>query len=101
MPRPTLHLDASSPSIIVPITARDLPGLDAAASAVAAAGSGSAGRGLADVVEWRVDLYEPFTAGGGTDPAPAVAALERLASLLPDTPILATFRTIDEGGEAE
>lgn len=99
MPRPTLHLDASSPSIIVPITARDLPGLEETASAVAA--TGSAGRGLFDVVEWRVDLYEPFTAGGGNDPAPAVAALERLAAHLPDTPILATFRTTAEGGGAE
>ena len=99
MPRPTLHLDASSPSIIVPITARDTRELDRAASAVAAAGG--AGPSPFDAVEWRVDLYELFTAGGGSDPAPAVAALERLAALLPDTPILVTFRTTAEGGNAE
>ncbi|MFD2392489.1 type I 3-dehydroquinate dehydratase [Dietzia aerolata] len=51
--------------------------------------------------EWRVDLYEPFTAGSGLDPAPAVAALERLAALLPDTALLVTFRTTAEGGTAE
>ena len=101
MPRPTLRLDASSPSIIVPITARDLPGLEEAASEVAAVGPGEAGRGPFDAVEWRVDLYAPFTAGAGSDPAPAVRALERLAALLPDTPILATFRTTAEGGDAQ
>lgn len=108
MPRPTLRLDASSPSIIVPLTARERPGLEEAASAVAAVGTaGSAGsadsavRRPFDAVEWRVDLYEPFTAGGGSDPAPAVAALARVAALLPDTPILATFRTTAEGGASE
>lgn len=102
MPRPTLRLDASSPSIIVPITASNLPGLEEAAAAVAAAAgdSGHAGRSPVDAVEWRVDLYEPFTAGGGSDPAPAVTALARVAALLPDTPILATFRTTAEGGDA-
>lgn len=99
MPRHQLRLDASSPSIIVPITAHDLTGLEEAAAHVAEASS--PGRGTFDAVEWRVDLYEPFTAGGGSDPAPAVAALGRLAELLPDIPVLATFRTITEGGDAE
>lgn len=99
MPRPQLRLDASSPSIIVPITARDLPGLEQSARTLA--GAGPAGSGALDAVEWRVDLYEPFAAGGGSDPAPAVTGLERLAAALPDVPILATFRTTAEGGTAE
>ena len=94
MPRHQLRLDASSPTIIVPITARDLTELDQSAAASAAAPAGAA-------AEWRVDLFTPFTDGGGGDPAQAVAALERLARLLPDTPILATFRTTAEGGSAE
>ena len=94
MPRQQLHLDPSSPTIIVPITARDATELDQ--SAVAAAAALDAG-----AVEWRVDLYEPFTAGGGIDPAPAVSALERVAELVPDIPILATFRTTAEGGSAD
>ena len=94
MPRPHLRLDANSPTIIVPLTASDLSGLELDAAAVAAAPAGVA-------AEWRVDLYEPFTAGGGLDPAPAVAALERLAALLPDTALLVTFRTTAEGGTSE
>lgn len=94
MPRHPLALDARSPSIIVPLTARDLPGLEAQVAELSAAG-------VADLVEWRVDLYESFTAGGGHDPAPAVAALRRIAELLPGTPVLATFRTRAEGGSAE
>ncbi|WP_295650382.1 type I 3-dehydroquinate dehydratase [uncultured Dietzia sp.] len=94
MPRHQLRLDASSPTIIVPITARDLTELDQSAAASAAALAGAA-------AEWRVDLFTPFTDGGGAHPAQAVAALERLAGLLPDTPILATFRTTAEGGSAE
>lgn len=115
MPRHEFVLDASSPSIIVPITAPDAAGLQEQAAALAAAltatgeaaaaapapAGGSAGRHLFDVVEWRVDLYAPFTAGAGADPAPAVAALTRLTELLPQTPLLATFRTTAEGGGAE
>lgn len=93
MPRHPLRPDASSPSIIVPLTATDLSGLEQQAAALAAA--------PADAAEWRVDLYEPFTAGDGSDPAPAVAALARLVELLPGTPILATLRTRAEGGAGE
>ena len=94
MPRHQLRLDSSSPTIIVPITARDLTELDQSAAASAAAPAGAA-------AEWRIDLFTPFTDRGGSDPAQAVTALERLAGLLPDTPILATFRTTAEGGSAE
>lgn len=93
MPRHPLVLDARAPLIIVPLTAPDLPGLEAQIAALHAAN-------VADLVEWRVDLYELFTAGGGSDPAPAVEALRQVAELLPSTPVLATFRTQDEGGSA-
>lgn len=110
MPRPQLALDARSPSIIVPITARDPAELDEQLGALtgAAPSSGPARvdpSAAFDVVEWRVDLYEPFTAGAGAtagaDPAPAVAALRHIADRLPRTPVLVTFRTTAEGGSAE
>ncbi|EFV92314.1 3-dehydroquinate dehydratase [Dietzia cinnamea P4] len=150
MPRTQLHLDANSPSIIVPVTARDRSELGRQAEALARARAGAVGVGVGagvdggagadggadggadirayeaeddqdpagaarpfDLIEWRVDLYEPFTAtaggataggggasGGGFDPVPVVAALGALAAALPDTPILATFRTTAEGGGA-
>ncbi|MFN3339744.1 MAG: type I 3-dehydroquinate dehydratase [Dietzia sp.] len=116
MPRHRLTLDARSPSIIVPLTGRDLPELDEQIGALNTAGAefGGAAVGgtspdgttpdavqLFDVVEWRVDFYEPFTAGAGSDPSPAVEALERISAQLPGLPVLATFRTRAEGGGAE
>lgn len=76
----------------MPLTGRDLPELERQAGALADA--------PVDVVEWRVDLFAPFTAGGGTDPSPAVEGLRGLAALLPEAPLLATFRTTAEGGAA-
>ncbi|MFN3602281.1 MAG: type I 3-dehydroquinate dehydratase [Dietzia sp.] len=112
MPRHRLTLDSRSPSIIVPLTGRDLTELDEQIGALNTAGGppvgGTSPDGtspdavrLVDVVEWRVDFYEPFTAGAGSDPAPAVEALERISALLPGLPVLATFRTRAEGGSAE
>ncbi|MDX2356433.1 type I 3-dehydroquinate dehydratase [Dietzia sp. PP-33] len=95
MTRPRLTLDASSPSIIVPLTGRDLVELEGQIDALHAAAE------LFDVVEWRVDLFEPFTAGVRGEPSPAVGALERISELLPGRPILATFRTRAEGGGAQ
>lgn len=97
MPRHPFTLDASSPSIIVPLTAPDLPELGDQIAAL----SSRPAHAAYDAVEWRVDLFAPFTAGGGIDPAPAVSALRRIAELLPETPILTTFRTIAEGGGAD
>ena len=96
MSRQRFTLDARSPSIIVPVTARGPAELEEQIS-----GLTGGPVPVFDLVEWRVDLYEPFTAGGGCDPAPAVAALARIAERLPRTPILATFRTTAEGGAAE
>ena len=112
MPRPQLRLNASSPSIIVPVTARDRDGLDAQIAALHEAAAqfrdsdGTGGR-LFDLVEWRVDLYEPFLRRVATEPGAAaagpdsaVAGLIHLADLLPDVPVLATFRPRAEGGDA-
>ncbi|MBB1041735.1 type I 3-dehydroquinate dehydratase [Dietzia sp. Cai40] len=116
MPRHRLVLDARSPSIIVPLTGRDLTELAEQIGALRSADSefrsttvrGTPPAGvspdtdrLVDVVEWRVDLYGPFTAGAGSDPDPAVQALEQISALLPGLPVLATFRTRSEGGGAE
>lgn len=98
MPRHLFTPDASSPSIIVPLTAPDLPRLEAQVAALSSARVASSAH---DAVEWRVDLFTPFTDGDGSDPDPAVSALRRIAQLLPGTPILATFRTIAEGGGAD
>ncbi|MBC7296046.1 MAG: type I 3-dehydroquinate dehydratase, partial [Dietzia sp.] len=115
MPRHRLVLDARSPSIIVPLTGRDLTELAEQIGALRSADSefrstpvrGTPPAGvspdtdrLVDVVEWRVDLYGPFTAGAGSDPDPAVQALEQISALLPGLPVLATFRTRSEGGGA-
>src|SRR5690625_6169519 len=89
MPRPQLRLNASSPSIIVPVTARDRDGLDAQIAALHEAAAqfrdsdGTGGR-LFDLVEWRVDLYEPVLrpAAGGARAAVAGAAVAGLVHLV-------------------
>lgn len=90
MPRLPLRLDHRSPSIIVPLTGATAAELDVQVAAL--------GDAPVNAAEWRVDLYEPFTATA--DPAVAVDALGRLAGALPDVPVLATFRTTAEGGDA-
>ncbi|MBC2101813.1 type I 3-dehydroquinate dehydratase [Listeria marthii] len=47
-----------------------------------------------DVVEWRVDFYEDVK-----DLAKVEAALGEIRAILPETPILFTFRSAKEGGE--
>lgn len=105
MPRHRLTLNPNSPSIIVPLTGGDLAALEEQIHVLTAAGTEfernhPGGDPLFDIVEWRVDLFEPFTAGAGSDPSPAVGALTRIADLLPGRPVLATFRTTAEGGSA-
>ena len=46
-----------------------------------------------DVVEWRVDFFEE-----ATDRTGVIQALETINSILPKTPLMATFRTAKEGG---
>ncbi|MBF2480998.1 type I 3-dehydroquinate dehydratase [Listeria seeligeri] len=47
-----------------------------------------------DVVEWRVDFFE-----GVEDLAKVEIALDEIRAILPETPILFTFRSAKEGGE--
>ncbi|WP_099224558.1 type I 3-dehydroquinate dehydratase [Listeria costaricensis] len=47
-----------------------------------------------DIVEWRVDFFE-----GVEDIAAVKEALQALREVLPDTPLLFTFRSKKEGGE--
>ena len=49
-----------------------------------------------DVVEWRIDHFRDIL-----DPEQMEEALRALRSILPDTPLLFTFRTKKEGGECE
>ncbi|WP_241384912.1 type I 3-dehydroquinate dehydratase [Rhodococcus sp. CH91] len=74
-----------APTIVVPVTGRTP---DALREQVAAAA------GRADVVEWRVDFFHLVD-----DPASVVAQAVSLAGHLQGTPLLATCRTANEGGE--
>jgi len=76
-----------APTIIVPVTGRTPEVLREQVAAVA---------GRADVVEWRVDF---FHAADDHDAVRAQSAA--LAEQLQGTPLLATCRTSDEGGEIE
>lgn len=51
--------------------------------------------GRTDLVEWRVDCFTAFD-----DPGAVVAQAHSLAEQLDGVPLLATFRTAHEGGEA-
>ena len=79
-------LGAGTPKVIVPLTATTLPALLTQADSVIAAAP--------DVVEWRFDFLE-----NALQADELVAAGKALRSRLAETPLLATFRTADEGGE--
>ena len=81
-----LTIGTGCPKVIVPIVAKDLPGILAKANELTAC--------TMDVVEWRVDFYEHAL---DTDKVLEVAGALRTA--LGETPILFTFRTAREGGE--
>lgn len=49
-----------------------------------------------DIIEWRVDFFEHVT-----DLAAVQTVAKEIRALLPETPILFTFRTKKEGGERE
>lgn len=74
----------SLPAVVVPVQGDDLAAVLAHARAVAASG--------ADVAEWRLDAW------GRHDAAGAVAALGSLRTALGGLPVLATFRSLAEGG---
>lgn len=82
----SLEIGKGRPIIIVPLTSATLEELKAEAAMLS--------RFPVDMAEWRVDMF------GGNSPVPrdtVLSALEELRSLL-SVPLLATFRTSDEGG---
>lgn len=82
-----LELGAGRPLIIVPLTASPLSALLEEASALSAL--------PADMAEWRIDMFF------GTSEPEEAAVLKVLSSLrrVLKKPLLATFRTMDEGGQ--
>ena len=79
--------------VIVPVTAETFDEIKEQTASIAKLGgqtASGAGNGV-DVVEWRMDFLAPSI--------DVLSALETLAGFT-DLPVLATFRTADEGGKA-
>ena len=83
-----LHIGTGRPKAIVPLMAERLSGLLEAAQRAADAG--------AELLEWRVDSFDEVT-----DPLLVAEASQALAALLPATPVIATVRTMGQGGEVD
>lgn len=83
-----LTIGTGCPKVIVPIVAKDLPGILAKANELNAC--------TMDVVEWRVDFFEDVF-----QTEKVLQAARELRAALGETPILFTFRTKKEGGEKE
>lgn len=81
-----LEIGSGRPCIIVPLTASEPASLVKEAGALAAL--------PVDMAEWRVDM---FCASTGVDEKAVLAVLPRLREVL-RVPLLATFRTAEEGG---
>lgn len=79
-------LGEGMPKICIPIMGKTLAALQAEIEGLA---------GLDyDVIEWRMDHFDEIM-----DHEKAVAAAELVYRMLKETPVLATFRTANEGGE--
>lgn len=78
-----IDLNTLPPKICIPVFGKDAAALRASCEAAKAAGF--------DVIEWRADFW--------ADLETLSAALDTVRNLLPDAPLLATFRTKEEGGE--
>jgi 3-dehydroquinate dehydratase-1 len=91
MPSFPAPLRAGRTAVIVPLVSADTAGLRSECEQIAALGPG-----IVDLVEWRVDRFEPAAHEGEID-----AALAVIADLLPGMPILATYRTPAEEGRPE
>ena len=83
-----LTIGTGCPKVIVPIVAKDLPGILAKANELTAR--------TMDVVDWRVDFFEDVF-----QTEKVLQAARELRAALGETPILFTFRTKKEGGEKE
>lgn len=75
--------------VIVPVTAETFDEIAGQTASIAKLGGQTASG--ADIVEWRMDFLSPSI--------DVLSALETLAGFT-DLPVLATFRTADEGGKA-
>lgn len=85
MTQPLFPASGGMPKICVPLTGETLPALAAQCAHLA---------GIPfDLVEWRIDYLK--------DRAERQEALALLRKSLGDTPLLATFRSAPEGGEAD
>ncbi len=83
-----IEIGAGVPKIAVPIIGRDLPDLRREIAILK--------RVPADLVEWRADFLD--AAGEESEVMDTASAIRRL---LPDLPILFTFRTAKEGGNRQ
>ena len=83
----TLEIGRGRPCVIVPLTSSSLGALEQEALRLSSL--------PVDMAEWRVDMF------GGPGPVDVAAVSEALAVLRQTlhVPLLATFRTTDEGGE--
>lgn len=80
-----IDLLSNPPKVCVPVFGADLASLSASCEAAKAVPF--------DVIEWRADFW--------TDLATLPEALSAVRAVLPEAPLLATFRTKREGGEQE
>ena len=78
-----VELGTGAPAIVVPLVARDAADL---------AEQAAAARGVADVLEWRMDHLDDLSPGA------VLSAGHDLLQAADGTPVLATFRTAAEGG---
>ncbi|MFS2223175.1 type I 3-dehydroquinate dehydratase [Pantoea sp. B65] len=81
-----LTFGAGKPLICVPLVGRTLAAISEDARQLAEL--------QADLIEWRVDHYEAVE-----DVAQVKAALQQIRAILPQVPLLFTFRSKKEGGE--
>lgn len=83
-----LVIGEGMPKICVPVTGTTAEDITAQAERI---------KGLQpDLVEWRADFFEEVE-----QTEAVLAVLARLRGVLPDTPLIFTFRTAKEGGERE
>ena len=83
-----LRIGEGIPKICVSLMGKSPEELNRGAKELAVSG--------ADLAEWRVDWFE-----GWKEPSELLEALKQLRSGLGELPLLVTFRTRNEGGEAE
>lgn len=87
----SLNLTPDQPTVIVPVTARHLEQVPEQIDQAVRAG--------ADLVEWRVDALTGDTADEVPKAQEIVAMIRSVREVLGETPLLATVRTVAEGGQ--